>query len=170
MLTNRHENTTEWPKSYAPFAVIAIQKYVQAIKRPTRPTLHICIMMCSHLWRVIPKLNISALYSIFGFNGRGREIFRPQNHNSPARSGCPHARSATDEGQDWASFAMRRRFFCASELWFLRLHFRRSWWKSSLVFSCFILPSLFFLRLWDLEGKNKKYYREIFPPWIPRKH
>ena len=49
MLTNRHENTTEWPKSYAPFAVIAIQKYVQAIKRPTRPTLHICIMMCSHL-------------------------------------------------------------------------------------------------------------------------
>ena len=96
-------------------------------------------------------------------DGRGREIFRPQNHNSPARSGCPHARSATDEGQDWASFAMRRRFFCASELWFLRLHFRRSWWKSSLVFSCFILPSLFFLRLWDLEGKNKKYYREIFP-------
>ena len=55
MLTNRHENTTEWPKSYAPFAVIAIQKYVQAIKRPTRPTLHICIMMCLHLSRVIPK-------------------------------------------------------------------------------------------------------------------
>ena len=62
MLTNRHENTTEWPKLYAPFAVKAIQKYAQAIKMPTRPPLHICIMMCSHLRRVIPKLDHMALW------------------------------------------------------------------------------------------------------------
>ena len=53
---------------------------------------------------------------IFGFNGRGREIFRSQNHDSPAHSGCPHARSRADEGQDWASFETCRIFFCASEL------------------------------------------------------